>query len=120
MLKKAKTKPTKEKYWKLQNETIRIILSKNKKSVTWDYPHTELCNFIDVLMHLTYLGITKGNSVNILNAWLQSKKKSTAVTGFLRNVLKEVRELILSWCKAETHFGGYVSKNWIAYCKISK
>ncbi|CAJ1946575.1 unnamed protein product [Cylindrotheca closterium] len=87
---------------------------------TWNLPGVDICHHIDVVMHLCFLGITKANSIDLVSGWLKVQRKSTSFYNKSRPLLKRIKAQSLSWCKAETRFGGYVSENWVAYCLISK
>jgi hypothetical protein len=88
--------------------------------VTWNIPGLDICHHIDALMHLCFLGITKANSTDLINSWLKGNRKANAFKEKSSPVLKAIGKLSLYWCNVETQFGGYVSENWIAYCRIYK
>jgi hypothetical protein len=87
---------------------------------TWDIPLVELRDFIGVLMHLAFLGVTKANAKEIIPGYLKSKRKWTSFKDFKKGPLKSIQVLSLAWCKALVEPGSYVSEQWIAYARLSK
>jgi hypothetical protein len=88
--------------------------------VTWNIPGLDISHHIDALMHLCFLGITKANSTDLINSWLKGHRKANAFKEKCTPILKAIAKLSLYWCNVETQFGGYVSENWIAYCRLYK
>jgi predicted RNA-binding Zn-ribbon protein involved in translation (DUF1610 family) len=87
---------------------------------TWKIPGLDICHHIDALMHLCFLGITKANSTDLINSWLKGCRKANAFKAMSTPILKAIGEMSIYWCNVETQFGGYVSENWIAYCRMYK
>jgi len=87
---------------------------------SWCIPGVDVCDHIDVPMHLCFLGITKSNSSEFVVGWLKAQKKATSFKELSTPLLKQLKDLALSWCQVDVKFGGYVSENWFAYCRISK
>ena len=86
----------------------------------WDIPFTELRDFIGVIMHLAFLGVTKANAKEIIPGYLKSKRKWTSFKESTKGPLKSIQGLSLAWCKALVEPGSYVSEQWIAYARLSK
>ena len=91
-----------------------------KLPATWSIPGVDIFHHIDVPMHLCFLGITKAIFSELVSGWLKGGRKSTSFLQKSQPALGKIRKLSLSWCQVETKFGGFVSENWLAYCRISK
>ena len=92
---------------------------------TWNFPNTELCDFIDTIMHQLFLGVTKTFYSKMVLKWLKSHSKAAPYLRSLSEPNKEVESLHLSWAKArqvgETgKFGGLVSEDYIWMARASK
>jgi hypothetical protein len=97
-----------------QTNNLRLV------PATWNIPGLDICHHIDALMHLCFLGITKANSTDLINSWLKCHRKANAFKEKSTRILKEIGKMSIYWCNVETQFGGYVSENWLAYCRIYK
>lgn len=83
----------------------------------------ELWQHVDTIMHLIFLGVVK-SICTVTVDYLKHRGKWSAYQGIQHKLLSAVRPLGLSWCKAMPYatdkFGGYVSENYLALCRLSK
>jgi hypothetical protein len=92
---------------------------------TWNYPETEICDFIDTIMHQLFLGVTKTFYKGMVLTWLKSNGKGAPYLRSLSEPLKRIESLQLSWAKAKQvgetgKFGGIVSENYVFLARASK
>jgi hypothetical protein len=92
---------------------------------TWNYPHTEICDFIDAIMHQLFLGVTKTFYKGMVLTWLKSHGKGAPYLRSLCEPLECIESLQLSWAKAKQvgetgKFGGIVSENYVFMARASK
>ena len=112
----------------VDNETKNLILTDMKRhpemydfwkgGAYWSSSmHIE--RFCDVIMHLLFLGVTK-SSRDLLAMWLKDTKLSRKYQACMKSFLLSISELGLEWCKVITSKSGWVSDNYLGYCRISK
>lgn len=86
------------------------------------YHFNDTSVFVDVPMHLLFLGIVKTVTLD-LGVWLKSVKKHGPFCRMINSILDPVRSLNISWCKllkySEDRFGGWVSENYSALCRLT-
>jgi hypothetical protein len=85
---------------------------------TWNYPETDICDFIDTIMHQLFLGVTKTFYKGMV-------LKGAPYLRSLSEPLKRIESLQLSWAKAKQvgetgKFGGIVSENYVFLARASK
>ena len=80
--------------------------------VVWDRPHFDLRHFLDAIMHLLFLGLTK-LVMSIGKVWLSKNLKHTAFEQFSKGIHLPIEALHLSWIKPceYTNSGGKVLCN---------
>lgn len=78
--------------------------------------------FVDVPMHLLFLGIVRTVTMDI-GTWLKSFKQNAPFCLKCNELLEPIRKFNLPWCRilkySEERFGGWVSENYYALCRIS-
>jgi hypothetical protein len=83
----------------------------------------ELCEHIDVLMHLVFLGIVK-SVIKWIQYWMTLKSKNARFVEFAKDLLEECNNLHLSWLKCAPYkggkFGGWVSEHYLGFARIAK
>jgi len=107
---------TAERSWKEVLPNLEIP----ELPASWKIPGVDVCHHVDVPMHLCFLGITKSLSTELVSGWLKGERLSTSFQEKSKPMLAKIGELSLSWCQVEARFGGFVSENWLAYCRILK
>jgi hypothetical protein len=119
-----------------RNSAIRARLQKQKDEDPlmfrpvmpppfWNLDNLDVPDFIDAVMHQLFLGTEKGLSKDLVCPYLKSHKKLSSFANHVQGPLSSVADLGLAQWKAEpigskATFGGYVSKNWECYCRLSK
>jgi hypothetical protein len=77
--------------------------------------------YIDVPMHLLFLGITKTVILDI-QEWMKKKNIHLSFCKSAVGILENIQVLKLPWCKllpfSNARFGGWVSENYIGFCRI--
>ena len=89
-----------------------------KGGVYWNSSTTIDC-FIDVIMHLLFLGIVKA-SKELLSQWISLNKEYKKYDRCTKYMFKSITELGLDWCKVINTNTGWVSDNYLAYARILK
>ena len=84
----------------------------------WDGP-LQLHQFIDCLMHLLFLGIVRA-SRDLINEWMKSRKILIPYKKVKKKMYSCIASMGLDWCKVIQHESGWVSDNFLGYCKIVK
>jgi hypothetical protein len=92
---------------------------------TWNYPHTDISDYIDTIMHQLFLGVTKTLYKSMILLWMKSHGKGAPYLRSLSEPLKRIESLQLSWAKAKQvgesgKFGGIVSENYVFLARASK
>ena len=89
--------------------------------VLWNRPRMTIQKHIEALMHMYFLGIQKTSMIE-QQKWLAKKGKLSQFKRFIKGVPESVQEYALAWCKAspygEGKFGGKVSENYLADCRL--
>ena len=84
--------------------------------------------FVDVAMHLLFLGTHKALCKDFLSRWLVGEKKLSSYSMGLNHKLKLVSSLKLMWMdvlpsaggdEKKMTYGGWLSRNMIAHCRLS-
>ena len=78
-----------------------------------------LKQFVDVLMHLLFLGITKSTKELVYN-WISQNKRLRGYKIFANDIFKHIADMGLDWCKLLVAASGWVSDNYIAFARICK
>ena len=78
-----------------------------------------LNQFVDVLMHLLFLGITKSTRELVYN-WISQNKRLKGYKIFANHIFKHIADMGLDWCKLLVATSGWVSDNYIAFARICK
>ena len=79
----------------------------------------KLFQFVDVLMHLLFLGITKSTR-EIIYDWIVESKRQNEYKLFSNIIFNLVSDMGLDWCKLLVSKSGWVSDNYVAFARISK
>ena len=114
-------------------EKAKILFAKNPNhpnpSSTMTFPplwnvHTELYRFIDIPMHLLFLGIIK-STIDLTFEWLKLHKAHTAFGNKVDQFHIQIKQLQLSFCKLEVFksgqevsTSGWRAENYLAYARI--
>ena len=92
----------------------------------WEFPAlwsrgTQLCQHVDVIMHLVFLGVVRA-TIKRIEDWMKSKGKFEGFVKYVHGKLESVQSLGLGWCKALPYttgnFGGWVSENYLALARL--
>jgi len=78
-----------------------------------------LYQFVDVLMHLLFLWITKSTREIILH-WITDTKRINGYKKFANSIFYHIAEMSLDWCKLIVAKSGWVSDNYIAFARVCK
>ena len=111
----------------------KLLAEKEKDSASFEqavlpavfsFPGVELMEFIDVIMHLVFLGVVKNETKVTLMGWLKSNCKLSAFVRYINAPQKAIQDLSIAWCKAPPigggTFPGAVSENWVANARLLK
>ena len=79
----------------------------------------DLNNFIDVLMHLLFLGITKSAREFIL-LWIVELKQMTVYKSLAYRIFQDIADMSLEWCKLIVSSSGWVSDNYVGFVRVCK
>jgi len=84
------------------------------------YDEVNILKFVDVPMHLLFLGITKLVAL-FINDYLKQRNQYSQFMHMMTGVFLEIQNLNLAWCKLLEYpsckFGGWVAEN---YCALSR
>jgi hypothetical protein len=89
----------------------------------WDYPQTDMADWVETIMHHLFLGITLAISKEFVNGWLKAHLKFTSFRNRIDPMLEMVQSLSLNWCRAmpigeHGTFGPHVSENYLAHARL--
>jgi hypothetical protein len=98
------------------------IYEKYVLSSAW-YNFQNLNCHVDVPMHLLMLGVVKSVLLKI-GVWLRYRSQKTAFLTLAGNILGNVKDLNVQWCKilhypTTDKFGGWVSENFLAMSRLA-
>ena len=89
----------------------------------WFRVNSDVKHYVDVIMHLIFLGVVKKTCLMITD-WTVMKRKGTSFKSYANGTLERVQVLNLDWAKAlpfgEGTLGGWVSDNCLAWARLSK
>lgn len=110
----------------IQEEAVKCphLYSQPEPPKSWDVKGG-LSVFVDVLMHLLFLGIVK-STLKTLRVWMCKQGKNAEfnrLSGEFNDILKSVSGL--DWLKCEEYgstgkFGGWVSENFLGFSRVLK
>jgi len=78
-----------------------------------------LKQFVDPIMHLIFLGITKATK-KLVDKWIKVTKRKISFKLIENELLGSVANMGLDWCKIILTESGWVSDNYLAFARISK
>jgi len=84
----------------------------------WNSP-IKLIQFLDCLMHLLFLGIVKASRL-LIRDWISKNKRLTIQSNIMLKVYETVPSMKLDWLKLIDLESGWVSDNYLAYCRVVK
>ena len=84
----------------------------------WD-GQLQLLQFIDCLIHLLFLKIVKSSSTLAIE-WMKETEILKFYKEYKKGMYSCVATMGLDWCKVIKSESGWVSDNYLAYCKILK
>ena len=92
-----------------------------KLPAVWDKPYS-LSKWIDAPMHLLFLGVVKKTN-SVIDKWATLFSKQKTLMKSFNPMLQYIYHMKLEWCKIlplcpNLTFGGYVSENWVAVCRL--
>jgi hypothetical protein len=92
---------------------------------TWLDPNTEMTEWLSTIMHHLFLGVVRAVHGEFMVSWMKTNRKHSAFVAKAQKLLPALKNLCLSWLKMETllsdrKFGKHVSKNHLAFEKVSK
>ena len=87
----------------------------------WQKPGLALHQNIEAIMHLLFLGLQK-TCMLTAQTWLKGRRRFQPFLTYITGVPDSIQKLTLSWCKANPYgsgkFGGHVSENYLADCRL--
>lgn len=88
----------------------------------WSKRNFKLWQNVEAIMHLIFLGLCKA-TMRLSNKWCTCLSKWPPFLDYIAGVPESVERLSLEWCKAKSYgtsgkFGGQVSENFIANCRL--
>jgi hypothetical protein len=109
---------------------IRVIQGDRERplplpSMWYGDPFFDVCESIEVVMHLLFLGIVKTTAKNVFQPFLAGRNQWTSYRQKSNEISAEIRDLGLQWLRVlpmkdgGTH-GGWVSENYLGYGRIMK
>ena len=84
----------------------------------WTSP-LQLNTFVDAIMHLIFLGITKSTQL-LIQKWIMLKMNSNLSTLNIKKIFSPIMNMGLEWCKLLDTDSGWVSDNYLAFTRIMK
>ena len=78
-----------------------------------------LNQFIDALMHLLFLGITKSTKKLLYN-WITTSRRANKFNVTKKDLFSPVTAMGLEWCKVLDMESGWVSDNYLAFARLIK
>ena len=81
--------------------------------------NSKLDHFVDVIMHLIFLGITKATR-NLIQKWIGIALKPNQFNLSMKNLFPPIANMGLDWCKLIDTDAGWVSDNYLAFARIMK
>lgn len=115
------------KYFGLNNSAMDAIMNSIKNGTTYNTPHAwydlnYTTVFVDVPMHLLFLGIVKSVMLKI-GMWLRSNNMGAYFITSVKGILGKVKEFNVEWCKMLEYpttdkTGGWVSENFLGMARI--
>lgn len=78
-----------------------------------------LKQFVDPIMHLIFLGITKATK-KLVDKWIKVTKRKISFKLIENELLGLVANMGLDWCKIILTESGWVSDNYLAFARITK
>jgi len=79
----------------------------------------DLIQFVDALMHLMFLGVTKSTK-SLLNTWICKTKRAKKFKLVINQLFTPISEMGLDWCKLLDKKSGWVSDNYLAFARVIK
>jgi hypothetical protein len=91
----------------------------------WQLPGVELRDFINVIMHLLFLGVVRTTVKESLVQWLKAHDMFSSFVRQCKAPMDAVKALNIVWVKAprlgvKGTFPGALSENWLATSRLSK
>ena len=78
-----------------------------------------LNQFVDAIMHLVFLGVTKATQ-QLINSWIKVTKRSGVFNTVRKDIFKPITAMGLDWCKLLDNESGWVSDNLLAFARVIK
>ena len=78
-----------------------------------------LNQFVDAIMHLVFLGVTKATQ-QLINSWIKVTKRSGVFNMVRKGIFKPITDMGLDWCKLLDNESGWVSDNLLAFARVIK
>jgi hypothetical protein len=96
-----------------------------EKPLTWQYPGVSLLEYIDVLMHLMFLGIVATVIRDTYFKWLKAHGKMTSLSTVTNRPLLMLQNMNIDWCKVQPilpsgTLSNSVSENFLAFARCGK
>ena len=108
------------------NELSALKLSNPEKFLPWPVPPhfirgAQLRNFVDVLMHLVFLGVARVCCM-MIETWLTKNRKHREFILHVQGRLKTIQELDIEWCQMLPYkkgtFDGWVAEQFLAISRL--
>ena len=108
-----------EAYNDVQNNFLTHIKFTLWKGGPYWNSNLQLDQFVDVIMHLIYLGITKATNV-LIEKWIGFVFKPKHFNLSKKKIFPDIINMGLDWCKLIDTEAGWVSDNYLAFVRITK
>ena len=79
----------------------------------------EIYQFLDCIMHLLFLGVVK-TTKGVITDWINRNKKKNIYNVMKKYMYKHIPYFKFDWCKVIEAESGWVSDNYLAYCRLAK
>jgi hypothetical protein len=96
-----------------------------EKPLTWQYPGVTLVEYIDVMMHLLFLGIVATVIRDIFFKWLKAHGSMTSFCMVTKSSVESLQKMNIVWCKVQPilqsgALSSSVSENFLAFARCGK
>ena len=103
---------------------VRDYNKNNNKYTVWKggpywQSGLQLNQFVDALMHLIFLGVTKA-TMSLISKWLVATLRPKEFTMKHKSVFHPIIVMGLDWCKLIDTDSGWVSDNYLGFARIMK
>jgi hypothetical protein len=92
----------------------------------WQYGEfVDVNDSIEVVMHLLFLGIVRSLAKDVVYPFLSARKQWTSYVDRVKKIMQRISKLHIPWLVLQPigisgSFGGWVSENYLGYCRVAK